>query len=102
VIATALGKLEAEARVAGKSALFDALRDYLLELPDVNEYAALAERLQLRRNTLAVAIHRLRTRLRELVQAELTDTVDSDSALATELASLRQALGRPAETLLPP
>ncbi len=92
LIAHALSRLEDEARKAGKHAMFEALREYLLESPDSHEYAVLAQRLQLRRNTLAVAIHRLRTRLREVVQDELSHTVDGEAAFASESRNLCRVL----------
>lgn len=92
VIARALEQLRAEAVEAGKSDLFDEVCGFLLEPPDTAEYAALAERLGMRRNTLTVAIHRLRNRLRERVREVLLDTVDSDAALEVEVSMLRNAL----------
>lgn len=92
IIAWGLKRLRQEALNAGKGELFEQLQDYLLEPPDASDYAALAERLGMRRNTLAVAVFRLRQRLRELVEAELLDTVDSAQALQDELAVLRAAL----------
>jgi RNA polymerase sigma-70 factor (ECF subfamily) len=92
LIAHSLKRLEGEARKAGKHAMFEALREYLLESPEPNEYEALAQRLQLRRNTLAVAIHRLRTRLREVVQDELSHIVDGEAAFATESRNLCRIL----------
>src|SRR3546814_1049891 len=72
--------------------MFEALREYLLESPEPHEYDALAQRLQLRRNTLAVAIHRLRTRLREVVQDELSHTVDGEAAFVSESRNLYRIL----------
>lgn len=92
VIARALERLRQEAIDAGKGELFEQVRGFLLEMPDADEYAALSARLALRRNTLAVAIHRLRNRLRDMVRTELRDTVDNDASLEIELAALRNAL----------
>ncbi|HRP73474.1 MAG TPA: sigma factor [Luteimonas sp.] len=95
VIARAVARLRAEALRAGKAGLFDQVEAYLLEPPDPSEYAALADRLGMRRNTLAVAIHRLRNRLRDMVREELEDTVDGPAALEIEMAMLRKALSNP-------
>ncbi len=92
LVAHALKRLEDEARNAGKHAMFEALREYLLESPGPHEYEMLARRLQLRRNTIAVAIHRLRTHLRELVQEELSHTVDGAAAFASETRNLDRVL----------
>ena len=69
VLQTALNRLRDEADAAGKSVLFAHLREFLIERPDEADYARVAQALSLRRNTLAVAVHRLRRRLRELVCA---------------------------------
>ncbi|MBO9717732.1 MAG: sigma-70 family RNA polymerase sigma factor [Pseudoxanthomonas sp.] len=95
VIARALERLREEAAHSGKADLFDRVSRFLLEPPDASEYAALAEALQLRRNTLAVAIHRLRNRLRDMVRLELCETVDSPAGLDVEMAALRNALASP-------
>lgn len=88
----ALARLQAEAEDAGKGELFRALRGFLLEPPEGDEYARLAERLGMRRNTLAVAIHRLRQRLHEFVRDEVAGTVNEPEALDTELEHLRDRL----------
>jgi RNA polymerase sigma-70 factor (ECF subfamily) len=91
VLRQAMLRLEAETP-AGKRELFLALRPFLLEAPDGDEYARVAGRLDMRRNTLAVAIHRLRQRLHELVRAELGETVAEPEAIETELEVLRRAV----------
>jgi RNA polymerase sigma-70 factor (ECF subfamily) len=93
VLDSALGKLRAESERSGKAALFDTLQEFLTERPDEEDYARAAAALNLRRNTLAVAVHRLRHRLRELVREELTQTTLDSEALEAELRSLRAALG---------
>lgn len=71
VLNTACARLRAEAEHAGNLALFERLSEFLIEPPDDSDYARAAQDLRLRRNTLAVAVHRLRQRLRELVHEEL-------------------------------
>lgn len=92
VVQQAARRLQLEASAAGKLELFEALRPFLLESPDPDDYARIAERLAMRRNTLAVAIHRLRQRLRELVREELADTVSAADQLDAEVSTLQQAL----------
>jgi DNA-directed RNA polymerase specialized sigma24 family protein len=94
VVQQAAGRLQQEADAAGKLGLFEALRPFLLESPDADDYAVIAERLQMRRNTLAVAIHRMRQRLRELVCEELADTLAEADQLEPEMDTLQQALSR--------
>lgn len=93
VIERALAALRAETAAAGKSTLFDALRDYLVEAPDSDDYARLAAQFGMRPNTLAVAVHRLRQRLRTCVRAELAQTVGCEDDVEAELQVLRGALG---------
>jgi RNA polymerase sigma-70 factor (ECF subfamily) len=93
VLAAALARLREEAEAAGKLALFDRLREFLTERPADADYAQVATMLNLRRNTLAVAVHRLRHRLRELVRAEIDETTGNREALNQEMHELRTALG---------
>lgn len=93
VLQSAIGRLQHEAAGAGKSALFDQLREFLVERPDETDYARIAQALNLRRNTIAVAVHRLRNRLRELVCAELAETAADEDNLDRELEDLRHCLG---------
>ncbi|MFO7340030.1 RNA polymerase sigma factor [Pseudoxanthomonas taiwanensis] len=94
VVARAMDRLRVEAERAGKSALFAQLEPFLLEPPDPADYAALCAHLDMRRNTLAVTIHRLRNRLRETVRAELRETVDDPATLEHEVEALGRALAR--------
>ena len=94
LIARALTRLESEARSAGKGEWFLALRDFIVEVPEEADYQRLAEKLQMRRNTVAVAVHRLRQRLSELVDDEMNDTVASESDIAIEQETLASALRR--------
>jgi RNA polymerase sigma factor (sigma-70 family) len=93
VIHAAMRKLRDEAKAAGKIALFDALSEFLIEPPDESDYARVAETLGMRRNTLAVAVHRMRSRLRELVYRELSETAADGADLERELDELRNSLG---------
>lgn len=92
VLQAALRKLRQEAKTAGKSTLFDALSEFLIERPDEADYTRVATALNLRRNTLAVAVHRMRNRLRDLVCAELAHTAADDENLEQELDELRDCL----------
>ena len=89
VLDTAMRKLRAEAEQAGKLPMFEELAEFLTERPDEADYERVARVLNLRRNTLAVAVHRLRHRLRELVRAELAHTTAAHEDLEAELRDLR-------------
>lgn len=93
VLKRAMAALRREAVAAGKADLFDALRDSLVETPDAEDYARIGERFGMRRNTVAVAVHRLRQRLRACVRAELADTVARSEDVDAEMEALRVALG---------
>ena len=93
LLGRAVSRLRCEAEEAGRIALFDALKTFLVERPDEADYARVADRLGVRRNTLAVAVHRLRHRLQELIREELADTTGSEDDLDAELDDLRGALG---------
>jgi len=93
LLARALERLRQDARQHGRQGLFDALRPFLTENPEANEYQHLAEQLGMRRNTVAVAIHRLRHRLREMVRAEIADAVASPDMVDEELEALRGVMG---------
>lgn len=92
VLRAAFVRLRGEAEQAGKLELFRRLAEFLVERPDEAEYARAAEDLHLRRNTLAVAVHRMRHRLRELVRDELLETTSSQTELEEELRTLRGSM----------
>jgi RNA polymerase sigma-70 factor (ECF subfamily) len=92
VLHVAIRQLQAEAERAGKRELFVALREFLIERPNEADYARVASMLGLRRNTLAVAVHRMRNRLRQLVQAELANTTGNENEFNEEMCDLRAAL----------
>ena len=92
VLDAAMRKLRAEAESADKLPLFEQLSEFLTERPDEADYERVARVLNLRRNTLAVAVHRLRHRLRELVRAELEQTIAAREDLEAEVRELRASL----------
>jgi len=92
VLDAAMRRLRSEAREAGKMEMFEQLSEFLTERPDEADYERAARTLNLRRNTLAVAVHRLRQRLRELVRAELAQTTAAHEDLDVELRDLRATL----------
>jgi RNA polymerase sigma-70 factor (ECF subfamily) len=89
VVDRARRRLADEARSAGREALLDALSSVLMEAPDAHDYADLAQALGAKPNTVAVHVHRLRQRLRELIREELADTVCDAGSLDAELEALR-------------
>lgn len=93
VLDHAMRRLEHEASVLGKQAVFQRLAEYLVEPPDAADYRQVAADLGLRVNTVAVCVHRLRQRLRELVRDELARTVGDPADIDAELHALRDIAG---------
>ena len=88
----ALDRLRAEAVSAGKTELFDALREFLAEPPAPGDYPTLARKLEMTENALRVAVHRLRQRYRALLRDEIAQTVDNPAAVDEEIRELFAAL----------
>ncbi len=97
-VAHALEQLRREAIEAGKPALFQALREFLFESPDGDDYARVSQQFGLSRNTVAVAVHRLRHRLQVLVTAHVTQTMSDPHQVPAEVASIQALLGKPRQT----
>jgi len=95
VLREGLRRLEQEAARAGRSELFAELRPYLIESPDQADYENVARAQGLRRNTVAVAVHRMRTRLHELVCEVLADTARDAAEVDAELRYMRDVLVPP-------
>jgi len=92
VFSRAQKALRDEALRSNKAALFEAVQGFLLEAPSHGDYDKIGEAVGMPANTVAVAVKRLRERLRSLVQQELADTLPPGSDLGREMEWLRQAL----------
>jgi RNA polymerase sigma-70 factor (ECF subfamily) len=89
-IARALEKLQAEMQSRGKGETFDALKGCLTGAePDRLETAAI---LGMTEGALKVAVHRLRQRYRELLRAEIAETLADPSEVDLEMHHLVEAL----------
>lgn len=86
-------RLREEYRQQGRTAQFDALWGCIDGRASGKELDAIAAVQGLRRNTVAVQLHRMRKRLRQFVRLELLATVGSREDLELELAELREGLG---------
>lgn len=91
VLSHAMNRLQDEWAEVGKQAQFERLWP-LLEHASPDELQALATATGIRSNTLAVQVHRMRKRLRELVRGELLLTVANPAVLEQELGELRAAV----------
>jgi RNA polymerase sigma-70 factor (ECF subfamily) len=92
VLRDAIRQLELETERAGRGELFARLRQYLVDDPAEGEYDEIARALGTRRNTVAVAVHRMRARLQELVREIVADTADDPAEIDEELRSMRRVL----------
>lgn len=77
VVARALRRLKQEADANGRIALFEALQPYLAVEPATDQLERLSATLGRPPLTLVVALKRLRSRFRELVDDELAETVSN-------------------------
>ena len=91
VLERAQGRLRAEAAIA-KVQHFDLIERFLSAEPAPGEYDALGKKLSTTPNALAAAVRRLRVRYREVVRAEIAETVTAEGDVDEELRSLLAAL----------
>jgi RNA polymerase sigma factor (sigma-70 family) len=87
-----LQRLESEYTTDGKAALFPELKSTITGEPAVGGYVAIAARLNTSEGAIKVAAHRLRQRYRELLRAEISETVATNDELEDELRNLFAAL----------
>jgi len=88
VLGRALDRLRAEATQTGHLDMYAALVPLLGNDPAPGRCDEIASALRMRPMTLAVALKRLRERLRELASEELADTVANADGLAAEQQAL--------------
>jgi RNA polymerase sigma-70 factor (ECF subfamily) len=92
ILQRALENLRTEQIQAGRVEHFEELRNYLTDDPEEGEYATIASRIGITTQALAVRVHRLRQRFRELVRAQVAQTVVSPLDLEQEMRHLFEAL----------
>ena len=92
VVEGALAHLEQEARNAGNAEQFTVLKAWLAFEVEPGSQADAAARLGVNEGAVKVAIHRLRRRFRELVRAEVGQTVPDGVSAEEELQHLIRAL----------
>jgi RNA polymerase sigma-70 factor (ECF subfamily) len=93
LLALAIHRLRDEHQARGKLHLFQALAPFL-DGADPGDYEKIAGELGMASGTVAVTVHRLRSRLQELIRAEVAQTVDSPKQVAEELRHLMAVWGR--------
>ena len=87
-----MGGLRADYAERGKGELFEALREFAGEETQSRDYTEAAARLAMTPGAVAVAVHRLRQRYRELLLAEVQSTVANPEHAEAELRLLVSAL----------
>jgi DNA-directed RNA polymerase specialized sigma24 family protein len=88
-----IARLRAECAAEGRAALFDQLKPFLMVGKSDIPYADAAARLGLNEGAARVAVHRLRKRYRELLRAEIAQTLTDPADLDEEMRALFQAFG---------
>jgi len=88
VIAGAMEVLRREYTKADKGGLFEQLKGHITTEPDPGFYRQSAARLDMSEGAIRVAAHRLRRRLRELIRAEIAETVTTAEQLDEEIGDL--------------
>ncbi len=85
-------RLRDEADAAGRGGLYRRLQPFLLEAPDGDDYARVAAEFGMRSNTVAVAAHRLRQRMRALAREEIAVTVADEAEVDAEYRDIAGTL----------
>ena len=85
-------RLRSDCGEHGKANLFEALKDFVSEETGHRDYKEVAAQLGMTPSAVAVAVHRLRQRYRELLLAEIRPTVANPDHAEAELRHLVSAL----------
>lgn len=93
MIERTLARLQEEYLASGRARLFEYLCRCLARDKSALPYAEIAARLNLTEAAVKMAIHRLRARYREILQAEIADTVSSPEEIEEEIRHLFSAFG---------
>jgi DNA-directed RNA polymerase specialized sigma24 family protein len=94
ILQTALRELKREMTAADKQAQFDELKHFLTANAAAGDYEAVAKRLGVEASSAPVMVHRLRQRFRELVRAEVSQTVTGPLELEEEMRHLFAVLNQ--------
>jgi DNA-directed RNA polymerase specialized sigma24 family protein len=92
VLDRVLARLQAEMSSGGKQAMYDHLKKLLTADRQSIRYAQLAAELDMTEGALKVAVHRLRHRYRELLRAEIAQTVATSEEIDDEIHYLLSCL----------
>jgi DNA-directed RNA polymerase specialized sigma24 family protein len=93
LLAQVLDRLQHEYVAKGKQTQFEALKPLLAGETGPGGYEAAARALGASEGAAKVAVHRMRRRYRDLLRAQIAETVSESGEVDDELRSLRAALG---------
>jgi len=93
VLERSMTQLEQEYVASGRAQLFDYLRHCLAKDESALPYAEIAGRLKLTEAAVKMAVHRLRSRYREILQREIAQTVSTPEEIEEEIRHLFLAFG---------
>lgn len=88
-----LARLQEEYVASGRANLFEYLRGCLAKDETGLPYVEIAARLNLTEAAVKMAVHRLRARYREILEAEIAETVSSPEEIEDEIRHLFLAFG---------
>jgi len=94
ILETALQRLSEEMFLTGKPDGFALLKPFLTSNAGPGDYAIVAGKLEVSAASVPVLVHRLRQRYRELVRAEVAQTVTSPTELEEEMRHLFAVLNQ--------
>jgi len=88
LLQTAMARLRDEFHAAGKDRQFQVLKVFLSREGDDKAYEAAGAELNTSGKTIAVAVHRIRRRFRQVVRSAIADTVSSPEEIEEEYRNL--------------
>jgi RNA polymerase sigma-70 factor (ECF subfamily) len=89
----ALWALQAEQERIGRGRFFERVKPFLQPGGAVRDYRVIASEFSLSENAVAVAVHRLSVRFKELVRTEVAETLASPVDVESEMRHLAASLG---------
>jgi RNA polymerase sigma-70 factor (ECF subfamily) len=88
-----MARLQEEYLTSGRATLFEHLRSCLVKDESALPYAEIASQLNLTEAAIKMAVHRLRARYREILHAEIADTVSAPEDIEDEIRHLFSCFG---------
>lgn len=92
VLGTAIAGVQAAYTAEGKQLLFEGLRPFLNGDGEARSYREVGHDLHMTEGAIAVAVSRLRGRLRQAIRDEVANTLEEDDDIDSEMADLFTAL----------